>query len=71
MRIVRLVLQIEINGDIIGIFESSPESTLLNSAFNSFGIEEIGVKSVTFKSVGIGDGEWTSLLEVGYIFQPQ
>lgn len=70
LRVVRLALQIEINGNIIGIFESSPGSTLLNSAFNSFGIEETEVESVTFESVGIDDGEWTSLLEVGYTLPP-
>lgn len=60
--------QIQINGDIFGIFESSPGSTIIPnvSAFNSFGIEETEVESVTFESVGIEDGEWISLLEVGH-----
>ena len=65
MRINRFAVQIQINDDAIGVYESSPGSTF-DSTFNSFGIEATAVESVTFESVGIDDGEWVSLLEVGH-----
>ncbi|CAN0169681.1 unnamed protein product, partial [Laminaria digitata] len=52
---------LKINGDQIGEFDSSPGST-----FNILGIEEEEVESVTLESIGIGEDEWISLLEVSH-----
>lgn len=52
-------LQVKINGDEFGTFESSPVCT-----FNSFGVEEYNVTDVTLESIGISPDEYISLLEV-------
>lgn len=54
-------MQVKINGDIIGTFESSA-----GSSFNSFGIVKDNVTDVTLESVGIDPDEYIGLLEVSY-----
>lgn len=51
--------QVKVNGDKIGEFDSTPESI-----YTFLGIEEEDVNSVTLESLGIGEDEWISLLEV-------
>ncbi|CAB1096447.1 unnamed protein product [Ectocarpus sp. CCAP 1310/34] len=58
-------LKVKINGDKIGEYESYPGST-----FNSFGIQENGVHTVTMESVGIDRDDWISLLEVRFMVDP-
>ncbi|CAN0308610.1 unnamed protein product [Ectocarpus sp. 6 AP-2014] len=58
-------LKVKINGDKIGEYESYPGST-----FNSFGIQENGVHTVTMESVGIDADDWISLLEVRFMVDP-
>lgn len=52
-------LQVKINGDQIGEFESQP-----GSVSTSLGIQQNGVDTVALESVGIDEDEWISLLEV-------
>ncbi|CAN0231585.1 unnamed protein product [Scytosiphon promiscuus] len=52
-------LKVKINGDTFGEYESYPGST-----FNSFGIQEDDVHTVTMESIGIDKDDWISLLEV-------
>ncbi|CAN0073204.1 unnamed protein product, partial [Ectocarpus fasciculatus] len=52
-------LKMTMNGDNLGEYESYPGST-----FNSFGIQENGVHTVSMESVGIDKDDWISLLEV-------
>lgn len=54
-------LQVKVNGDIIGTFESSIGSTI-----NSFGIVKDNVTNVTLEAVEIGRDEYIGLLEVSY-----
>lgn len=54
-----LVAQVKLNGDKIGEFESHP-----GSVSTSLGIQHNGVNTATLESVGIGEDEWISLLEV-------
>lgn len=48
-----------INGDVVGEYDSSPQST-----FTAFDIQGSGVSTLTLTSVGLSDAEWLSLIEV-------
>ena len=54
-----VVVQVAINGEVIGSFDSYP-----GSVFNELGIQGSDVRTITLTSTGIHDDEWTSLLEV-------
>eukprot|EP00904_Undaria_pinnatifida_P003009 jgi/Undpi1/12709/HiC_scaffold_6.g02377.m1 len=52
-------LEVAINGDVVGEYDSSPQST-----FTAFDIQGSGVSTLTLTSVGLSDAEWLSLIEV-------
>lgn len=53
-------VQVSINGEVIGEFDSHAGAT-----FNALGIQGDGVDRMTFASVNLDEDEWISLLEVG------
>ena len=52
--------QVKLDEHAIGEYESSP-----GSISTSLGITQDGVETVTLSSIGLGEDEWISLLEVG------
>eukprot|EP00903_Cladosiphon_okamuranus_P017357 g15990.t2 len=58
-------VQIKINGDKVGEYESYPGATV-----SSFGTQEDGVHTVTIESVGIDEDDWISLPEVRIMVDP-
>ena len=51
--------QVTINDEVIGTSASYPGST-----FNTFGVKVSKVHTLTLESVGLGDHDWISFLEV-------
>lgn len=53
------VYQAEVNGEVIGAYDSYPGTT-----FNALGIQRVGVETMTFRTVRLPENDWISLLEV-------
>lgn len=52
-------VQVAIDGGIIGEFDVYAGST-----FNALGIEQAGVHTLTFTSVGLAENDWIGFVEV-------
>lgn len=52
------VVQAMINGVVIGEFDSNPVTP-----FTTFGIQGVGVETMTFTTVGLIERDWISLFE--------
>lgn len=57
--IVFSLVQGMINGEIIGEFDSNPETP-----FTAFGIQSVGVETIKFTTLGLTENDWISLFEV-------